>query len=1651
MKTLTICRSLPLSFARLLPPPLLPGVRRRLLPVLLAILAGTAAARADGRFQAVLGDWLEVPPTDSGLATGYAAFSLTGTTLTVTAGFFQNLKGGATAVTINDAAVGANGPALFALTLISPGDTFGTFSGAGFLTDAQVADLEAGNVYVNITSEAFPTGEIRGQLSVVPPTINDQVPPPFINYQGRVLTNGVTFTGTGQFTFTLVDGHGNSYWSLGPTNIAVVRGLYSVQLGPLQSSLFASNALSLRVSFDDGVNGAQQFPDQLINSVGYAFVAEAANSATTAATALTVAPGGVNAAAIANGAITAPALAPGAITAAALPTNVAYLDANQVFTGQNFFTNANNSFVGSGSGLANVNAAFLGGLPPYYFWQTKGNAGTSPGLGNFLGTTDNNPLELWVNNSRAFRLEPTTGAPNVIGGATGNSAGASVGATIGGGLTNTAGSYSFVGGGQNNTAGGVDGYSTVAGGRNNTANGDLYGYATIGGGYTNTASGDGSTVGGGQGNVADGDLATVAGGALNLAAGDYAFVGGGVTNGAGPYSFVGGGEDNIASGDLFGYATVGGGYTNTANGDGSTVGGGQGNVASGDAATVGGGTLNMARGDDSFVGGGYANAASGTDAIVGGGSTNTASGDEATVPGGQNNVAAGIYSFAAGQRAKALFQGDFVWADSQPADFAATANDQFLIRATNGVGINSIPGPGVALSIGGGTINFFGGTNSAGGTNAINFNLPINFLPGAVVNFGNFAFFNAQATFNAGALFAAGPVNFNVAPNFNAGANFFNVAPVFNAGAVFNNIAPIFNAGAVFNNIAPIFNVAPNFNAGANFAGDLNFGNVNVANKVINFNGVNGGNLKFNLPVNLAGGVQINGNNINNVFWNTGGNANTVPGTGLNQNFLGTVDDQDLVLAVNGGQALRLESTTFNAAPSVPNVIGGAPQNSVIGAGSFIGGGGDIKGSGKFNFINGHGSVIAGGDNNTTGNGDFAAVGGGQNNAINNDHATVPGGLNNAANGSYSFAAGQFATAQNFGSFVWGGGGRNGAPGTAVSDTAANQFVIGADGGMWISIPTLGGNVSALNVTGTSVDGAGNGQNTPAMTVTAGAANGAKAAGPALKAAGDVAITAGTQSGNLSAAGSVTAASFTATAVPGFTGDGSGLYNLPLNAALFTGVLPVSVIPVLPVSVIPVLNPTVLPTNVAYLNFNQTFSASNTFLGVVTANNISNQFTGTFTGNGSGITNLNAARLTGIVPSNSLSGVYSAVLSLTNSGNNFSGNGAGLTQVDAALLGGLASSNYWQLGGNGVGPGQFLGSTNNQAVEIWVNNARALRLEPTAGAPNLIGGSTNNSVAAGAAGAFIGGGDSNTVVGSYSFAAGQFASATTSHSFVWSDGSTNTSSTTNNQFVVRASGGVMFLTGGAGLTVDGQPVLSGPGLVIQSNTNGAPNIIAGSTNNTVVPGVIGATIGGGSGNIMQSNANFSVIAGGVSNAVYGSFSFAGGEYASATNNNVFVWSDGSTNTSSTVSNQFLVRASGGVVFYSGTDTNTGVSLAAGSGAWSSLSDRNAKENLVTADPQAILAKVAALPVATWNYKSQTPSIRHIGPMAQDFHAAFGVGEDEKHITTIDEEGVALAAIKGLNQKLDEKDAEIQQLQQTVAQLKEAVNKLAANQNPAEAK
>jgi len=96
------------------------------------------------------------------------------------------------------------------------------------------------------------------------------------------------------------------------------------------------------------------------------------------------------------------------------------------------------------------------------------------------------------------------------------------------------------------------------------------------------------------------------------------------------------------------------------------------------------------------------------------------------------------------------------------------------------------------------------------------------------------------------------------------------------------------------------------------------------------------------------------------------------------------------------------------------------------------------------------------------------------------------------------------------------------------------------------------------------------------------------------------------------------------------------------------------------------------------------------------------------------------------------------------------------------------------------------------------------------------------------------------------------------------------------------------------------------------------------------------------------------------------------------------------------------------------------------GTLSQGSDRSIKENFQSVDPAEVLSRVAALPITKWNYKDD-PSAQHIGPVSQDFQAAFGLGSDDKSIATVDSDGVALTAIKGLNSKVDERDSELREL------------------------
>lgn len=245
-------------------------------------------------------------------------------------------------------------------------------------------------------------------------------------------------------------------------------------------------------------------------------------------------------------------------------------------------------------------------------------------------------------------------------------------------------------------------------------------------------------------------------------------------------------------------------------------------------------------------------------------------------------------------------------------------------------------------------------------------------------------------------------------------------------------------------------------------------------------------------------------------------------------------------------------------------------------------------------------------------------------------------------------------------------------------------------------------------------------------------------------------------------------------------------------------------------------------------------------------------------------------------------------------------------------------------------------------------------------------------------------------------------------------------------------------------------VLGGGFNVVSSNASYAS--IGGGLQNDVGPYGSYSVVGGGGDNHILDFAQYATIPGGTMNAAGGYYAFAAGQRAKATNTGSFVWADSSGfDFNSTNDDSFSVRSVGGVRFVSAVNSTNGaptagVQLAAGGGAWTTLSDRHAKENFEPVDAKAVLERVLALPVNRWNYKTQARTVRHIGPTAQDFSAAFAVGESETGITTVDADGVALAAIQGLNLKLEETREALKSREAENAELRSRLERLEGTLN-----
>jgi hypothetical protein len=110
-----------------------------------------------------------------------------------------------------------------------------------------------------------------------------------------------------------------------------------------------------------------------------------------------------------------------------------------------------------------------------------------------------------------------------------------------------------------------------------------------------------------------------------------------------------------------------------------------------------------------------------------------------------------------------------------------------------------------------------------------------------------------------------------------------------------------------------------------------------------------------------------------------------------------------------------------------------------------------------------------------------------------------------------------------------------------------------------------------------------------------------------------------------------------------------------------------------------------------------------------------------------------------------------------------------------------------------------------------------------------------------------------------------------------------------------------------------------------------------------------------------------------------------------------------------------------------------------------ISDRNVKTAFAPVSPKEALVRLTSLPLETWAYKHEDTSVRHMGPMAQDFATAFELGDDDTRIYALDGIGVAFAAIQGLDSFRREQAAEIGRLQGEIALLRAELEALRTSQ------
>jgi hypothetical protein len=784
----------------------------------------------------------------------------------------------------------------------------------------------------------------------------------------------------------------------------------------------------------------------------------------------------------------------------------------------------------------------------------------------------------------------------------------------------------------------------------------------------------------------------------------------------------------------------------------------------------------------------------------------------------------------------------------------------------------------------------------------------------------------------------------------------------------------------------------------------------------------------------LSGGLQNTNQGYGNVL---GGGA---------QNL--TASDYSSVAGGQGNAATGLKSSIgggeFNrASAGLASVAGGGNNAAMANAATVAGGNGNRNsgsgaaiGGGVGNLIleTGSSATIGGGSANLLSS-YTATIGGGQNNTNSGQGATIPGGTFNAARGLTSFAGGHRAKANHDGAFVW-------ADSTEadIGSTSQNQFIVRASGGFYVYTAGNPNPILALDPSGTLVTSGGlvasNGTAPDVLSILA--ANGLR-----FTSIGGTPNLIGGYSGNyVTAQGAAIGGGGTLGELNRVTDDWGAIGGGLGNQAGGDGGLFHSPYATVGGGKDNAAKGTASTVGGGFQNLAASYSAT-------VAGGVSNACSGlgAFVGGGRlNSTAMNFATIGG-GEHNSGGDIYATVAGgLGNSSwgkfSVVSGGENNAAVADSDTIGGGWGNRTFGLGGCTVSGG----GNNHVGIEgvpgqpasygtISGGNANSV-----SGISSTVGGGTLNWASADAA--VVAGGYNNTASGTNSAIVGGGANRALGDSAVVAGGYGNTASGKNSAI---AGGAANQATGDSAVVAGGS---NNRATAADSTIAGGGNNQASSQESTVSGGAnnlaanIGAVVGGGIGN--NALGTNSCVPGGYGNHAVGDASFAAGNRAQAYGLGSFAWSDGLPfDFPAYAWNSFNVRATGGVYLWTGVDgsgqVNIGAQLPPGSGTWLYLSDRNGKGNFATVDGKAVLEKLASLPIQTWNYKTEANTPRHIGPMAQDFYAAFGVGPDDKHIATVDADGVALAAIQGLNQKLEETRAVNAELKQRLERLEQLIS------------